>query len=61
MMSKVKRKDNTDKLMRGIQKATEESLSESAIKLKAISRKMVSRPYTGKRRPNGNEEEDRQS
>lgn len=51
-MAKVKRKDNTAKFMKSLKKATQETLTEAAVKLRTISQQAVSQPYTGKRRKN---------
>lgn len=49
-MAKVKRTDNTAKLMRGLRKASQEAMTEVAQKLQAIARQAVDRPYTAKRK-----------
>lgn len=44
----AKRKDNTAKFMRGLKKATQETLTEAAQKLQLISQQLVSRKFTGR-------------
>lgn len=47
-MVRVRRKDNTKALMRGLKKASQKALTEAAQKLMLISKQAVSRKYTRK-------------